>query len=74
MTCQSIVRRWVGNPDEPERVNEPCGKPARYRIRASTGVNIRVCARHANWWRKSDLLRALIEVVVEPLEVTRESE
>ena len=68
MTCEALVRRWTGNPDEPERSAEPCGKPAHWRVTAqSTGVGIKVCKRHAGWWRKQTDLRGLVDAIVEPL-------
>lgn len=65
--CESLVYRWVGNPDEPERAYEPCGRPAKWRVKPSLARGIAVCTRHANFWRRRDDLRSLIEATVEPL-------
>lgn len=66
-TCGALVGRIKGSPDEPERVTEPCGKPARWRITGSTGAGVPICNRHESWWRKQTDLRRLVDAVVEPL-------
>lgn len=67
-TCEAITRHASGNPDEAIYDAVPCGKRARWRLRAATtGVGINICQRHATWWRKQTGLRSLVDGVLEPL-------
>jgi hypothetical protein len=64
-TCGRMVTRYVGNPDEPERSRQPCGRPSKYRLRAAgSKVSVVVCGRHARW---SPSLNGLVPVTVEPI-------
>ena len=65
-TCARMVARWVGNPEEPTKERQACGRRAKFRMTAEgSQVSILVCGRHARW---SAALRGIVPVRIEPVE------
>ena len=66
MVCPCLVSRYVGNPEEPTKERQPCGRRVKFRMTAEgSKVSILVCGRHA---RPNAAVRTLVPVRIEPIE------
>jgi hypothetical protein len=66
MTCPCLVTRYIGNPEEPTKERQPCGRPVKFRMTAEgSKVSVLVCGRHV---RPNAAVRTLVPVRVESIE------
>ena len=64
-TCGRMVTRWVGNPEEPTKDRQRCGRPAKFVLRPEgSRVSVRVCGRHKRW---GGPIGTLVPASVEPI-------
>ena len=65
-SCPRMVARWVGSPEEPDRVRVPCGRPVKFRVTTvdSPHVSVKLCARHTS---SLQAVRSILSLTVEQL-------